>query len=75
MLWLLLSALLVLTGCGPGLTFNLSEMTREQMLDQASHVFIGVIEGQHFDPGPFSVSPESAEIAGDPYAAGSGSKP
>ena len=35
---------LLLSGCGPGLTFNnAQEMTTSQMLDRASHVFIGVI--------------------------------
>jgi hypothetical protein len=48
-LLLLLSALL-LTGCGPGLVFNNSqEMTREQMLARADHIFIGVIEKQEFE--------------------------
>ncbi|HEV1284887.1 MAG TPA: hypothetical protein VNU44_06235 [Bryobacteraceae bacterium] len=48
-LLLLLTALL-LTGCGPGLVFNMSpEMTKDQMLARADHVFIGVIEKQEYE--------------------------
>jgi hypothetical protein len=47
---LLISAALLLTGCGPGLVFNNSqEMSRDQMLDRASHIFIGVIEHHEFE--------------------------
>ncbi len=41
---------LILTGCGPGLVFNMSpEMTKDQMLARADHIFIGVIEKQEFE--------------------------
>jgi hypothetical protein len=43
MRWLLVTALL-LTGCGPGLKFDKSQMAADQMLDRASLVFVGVIE-------------------------------
>ena len=44
---LLLPFALLLTGCGPGLVFNMSpEMTKDQMLARADHIFIGVIEKQ-----------------------------
>lgn len=36
-------------GCGPGLVFNISDMTRDQMMARADHVFIGVIEKQEFE--------------------------
>lgn len=38
-----------MTGCGPGLVFNNSEMTPGQMSARATHVFIGVIEKQEFE--------------------------
>jgi hypothetical protein len=41
---------LLLTACGPGLVFNMSpEMTRDQMLTRADHIFIGVIEKQEYE--------------------------
>jgi len=41
---------MLLTGCGPGLVFNNSqEMTQDQMLARADHVFIGVIEKQELE--------------------------
>lgn len=41
---------LVLTGCGPGLVINFTpEMTKDEMLARADHVFIGVIEKQEFE--------------------------
>jgi hypothetical protein len=47
-------AALLLTGCGPGLVFNMSpEMTKDQMLARADHVFIGVIEKQEYEKWPF----------------------
>ncbi len=46
--------LLLLCGCGPGLTFNASqEMTTDAMLRRADLVFVGVIEEHHFDSWPF----------------------
>ena len=42
-----------LTGCDYGFTFHPEEMTPGQMLQRADLVFIGVIEGQHFDSWPF----------------------
>ncbi len=47
------SAALLLAGCGPGLEFNPSEMTPEQMLNRSSHVFVGVIKRQQIDSWPF----------------------
>jgi hypothetical protein len=42
--------MLLLTGCGPGLVFNMTpEMTKDQMLARADHVFIGVIEKQEYE--------------------------
>jgi hypothetical protein len=39
-----------MTGCSPGLVFNNSNsMTPDQILDRASHIFIGVIEKQEFE--------------------------
>jgi hypothetical protein len=47
-------ALLLLSGCGPGLVFNPSpRMSSDEMLARASHVFVGVIEKQQFDSWPF----------------------
>jgi hypothetical protein len=41
---------LLLTGCGPGLVFNMTpEMTKEQMLARADHIVIGVIEKQEYE--------------------------
>ena len=54
MRFLLASAVLFLSGCGPGLTFNAStKMTRTEMLDRASLIFVGVIEEQNFPFQPF----------------------
>jgi len=52
MRWLTAAALL-LTGCGPGLKFDDSPMTADQMLDRATLVFVGVIERQTFVSWPF----------------------
>lgn len=47
---LLLPFALLLTGCGPGLVFNMTpEMTKDQMLARADHIFIGVIERQEYE--------------------------
>ena len=48
----LIGASLLLSGCGPSLVLNLSQMTEDEMLDRASHAFVGVIESQHFDAWP-----------------------
>lgn len=46
--------MLFLVGCGPGLEFNTSqEMTRDQMLQRATHVFVGVIEKHDLEFSPF----------------------
>ncbi len=43
-----------MVGCGPGLVFNQSQdMTRDQMLARADHVFVGVIENQAYETWPF----------------------
>src|ERR1700730_8449105 len=47
MRWLAVIALL-LTGCAPGLKFDTSQMTTDQMLDRATLVFVGVIERHTF---------------------------
>jgi hypothetical protein len=53
--FLLLGALLLLSGCGPALIFySPQEMSRDEMLARASHIFIGVIQKQQFDSWPFS---------------------
>jgi hypothetical protein len=49
MQFLVVVAALLLTGCGPGLVFNNSEMTPDQMQARADHVFIGVIEKQEVE--------------------------
>ena len=47
---LLAGASILLGGCGPRLTFNGSQsMTPDQMLDRASHVFVGVIQEQKLE--------------------------
>jgi hypothetical protein len=52
--WILICAVFLLTGCGPGLVFNNSqEMTSEQMLQRADHIFIGVITDQQLQLWPF----------------------
>lgn len=45
--------LLFLTGCGPGLDFNKSSMTAQQMSDRASLVFVGTVEWQTYVSFPF----------------------
>lgn len=51
--WLLICAVLGLTGCGPGLVFNNSQqMTPDEMLHRADHIFIGVIEKHSFEAWP-----------------------
>ena len=52
---------LLLCGCGPGLNFNSQDMSRDEMLKRANLVFIGVIEGHHFDSWPYF----RLRIAGD----------
>jgi hypothetical protein len=48
-----LLAVLILTGCGPGLDFNNApDMTPKEMLERSSHVFVGVIERQQYDNWP-----------------------
>lgn len=50
-----------MTGCAPRFTFNTSDMTPEQMLARADHVFVGVILKQHLDPSPYPhLTPEIA---------------
>jgi hypothetical protein len=50
---ILIFAIFLLTGCAPGLVFNISEMTPDQMLQRADHVFIGVIVDQQLQAWPF----------------------
>ena len=50
-------AIVILTGCDYGFTFHPEEMTPDQMLQRAELVFIGKIEGQHFDSWPFFRAP------------------
>jgi hypothetical protein len=46
-------ALLLLSGCSPGLVFNWSQqMTPDEQLARASLVFVGVIQKHHFDSWP-----------------------
>jgi hypothetical protein len=60
--WILICAVFVLTGCGPGLVFNNSQgMTSEQMLQRADHVFIGVVEDQQLQAWPFLRVPGDGE--------------
>lgn len=61
--WVLFIALLPLAGCRQHLEFNNSQgMTRDQMLQLATHVFVGVIEKQEFEIWPFFRVPvESAQ--------------
>jgi hypothetical protein len=52
--WVLIPAVFALVGCGPGLVFNESqEMTPDQMLQRADHIFIGVIEKHSVEALPF----------------------
>jgi hypothetical protein len=45
---------MLLTACGPGLVFNMTpEMTKDQMLARADHIFTGVIEKQGSEYWPF----------------------
>ena len=53
MRWWVVAAVLCLTGCQPSFQFNDSQMTPEQMLDRATLVFVGVIQGQTFVNWPF----------------------
>jgi hypothetical protein len=55
---------LLLTGCSPGLVFNNSEMTPDQMQARASHVFIGVIEKQEFENWLFLDIPAQSTATG-----------
>jgi len=47
------AALLISTGCGPGLIFNSSDMSPDDMMARATHVFIGVIQTQQYESWPF----------------------
>jgi hypothetical protein len=52
--YIVAAALLLLTGCGPGLVFNAAnDMSKEQMLARATHVFVGVVTRQEFESWPF----------------------
>ena len=44
---------LLLSGCGPGLVFNSSEMSAKEMMARASHIFVGVIQKQQLESWPF----------------------
>jgi hypothetical protein len=47
-------ALLLVSGCSPGLVFNWStQMTPNEQLARASLVFVGVIQRRHFESWPF----------------------
>jgi hypothetical protein len=50
---ILIFAVLMLSGCGPGLVFDNSYMTPDQMLQRADHIFIGVIVDQQLQAWPF----------------------
>jgi hypothetical protein len=59
-------ALLLFSGCGPGLVFNSSQdMSREEMLARASHIFVGVIQKHQFYSWPFF----RLKLPGDPESA------
>ena len=47
------AAFLLLSGCGPGLVFNSSVMSANEMMARASHIFVGVIQKQQFESWPF----------------------
>jgi hypothetical protein len=52
--WIVAVSIFSFAGCGPGVVFNNSqEMTADQMLARADHVFIGVIGGHHIENWPF----------------------
>lgn len=52
--WILACTLLCLTACSPGLEFNISQdMSKDQMVQRATHIFVGVIEKQAFESWPF----------------------
>ena len=54
MRFLVVCAFLGLSGCGPGLVFNSTqEMSNDEMLARASHVFVGVIQKQQIEWWPF----------------------
>jgi hypothetical protein len=67
--FLLVGALLLLNGCGPGLVFNSSQdMSSEEMLARASHIFIGVIQKQEFESWPlFRLKIPESDPAGAKY--------
>jgi hypothetical protein len=44
---------LLLTSCNPGFEFNKGDLTPDQMLDRATHIFIGVIEKHALEFRPF----------------------
>src|ERR1035438_611921 len=46
------AALLLLSGCSPGLVFNSSEMPAKEMMARASHIFVGVIQKQQLESWP-----------------------
>lgn len=41
---LVLGVVLFTTGCGAGLELHTAEMSPAEMLDQSTHVFLGVIQ-------------------------------
>ena len=52
--YIVAAALLLLTGCGPGVVFNAApDMSNDQMLARATHVFVGVVRRQQFESWPF----------------------
>lgn len=53
MRWLFAAVALLLTGCGPGLQFNIAPITADQMLDRATLAFVGTIERQTLINWPF----------------------
>lgn len=48
-----MAAALLLAGCGPGLEFNVNQMTPDQMAERATHIFVGLIEKHEFEWWPF----------------------
>lgn len=59
MRWILpISVLLLLAGCGPGLKFTGNQrLTHNEMLQRATHVFMGVVEKQEFENWPLLYIP------------------
>ena len=51
--WFIVAAFLLLSGCGPGLVFNSSGMSANEMMARASHIFVGVIQKQQLESWPF----------------------